>query len=137
MRVEVTDTPLAEIESDLLAVMLFEGEELPEPLAGAPGAADAKGGYRKTALLYPERPGRALVVGLGDRDEFEPERARVAAALAAKQASSLRASSLALAAPDSDQGEAVAAALVEGAILASYRFDRFKTKTEDDEDGDR
>ena len=136
MRVEVTDTPLAEIESDLLAVMLFEGEELPEPLAEAPGAADAKGGYRKTALLYPERPGRALVVGLGDRDEFEPERARVAAALAAKQASSLRASSLALAAPDSDQGEAVAAALVEGAILASYRFDRFKTKTEDDEDGD-
>jgi leucyl aminopeptidase len=136
VRVEVTDTPLAEIESDLLAVMLFEGEELPEPLAGAPGAADAKGGYRKTALLYPERPGRALVVGLGDRDEFEPERARVAAALAAKQGSSLRASSLALAAPDSDQGEAVAAALVEGAILASYRFDRFKTKTEDDEDGD-
>ncbi len=128
------DRPLAEIESDLLAVMLFEGEELPEPLAGAPGAADAKGGYRKTALLYPERPGRALVVGLGDRDEFEPERARVAAALAAKQASSLQASSLALAAPDSDEGKAVAAALVEGAILASYRFDRFKSKTEDDED---
>ena len=130
------DTPLAEIESDLLAVMLFEGEELPEPLAGAPGAADAKGGYRKTALLYPESPGRALVVGLGDRDEFEPERARVAAALAAKQASSLQASSLALAAPDSDEGKAVAAALVEGAILASYRFDRFKSKTEDDENGD-
>jgi len=132
----VIDRPLAEIESDLLAVMLFEGEELPEPLAGAPGAEDAKGGYRKTALLYPERPGRALVVGLGDRDEFEPERARVAAALAAKQASSLQASSLALAAPDPDQGKVVAAALVEGAILASYRFDRFKSKTEDDEDGD-
>jgi leucyl aminopeptidase len=136
VQVEVIDRPLAEIESDLLAVMLFEGEELPEQLAGAPGAADAKGGYRKTALLYPERPGRALVVGLGDRDDFEPERARVAAALAAKQASSLQASSLALAAPDSDQGKAVAAALVEGAILASYRFDRFKSQTEDDEDGE-
>jgi leucyl aminopeptidase len=134
VRVEVTDTPLAEVESDLLAVMLFEGEELPEPLAGAPGAEDAKGGYRKTALLHPERPSRALVVGLGDRDEFEPERARVAAALAAKQASSLQASSLALAGPDSDEGKAVAAAMVEGAILASYRFDRFKSKTEDDEE---
>jgi leucyl aminopeptidase len=134
VRVEVTDTPLAEVESDLLAVMLFEGEELPEPLTDAPGAADAKGGYRKTALLHPESPGRALVVGLGDRDEFEPERARVAAALAAKQASSLQASSLALAAPESDQGKAVAAALVEGAILASYRFDRFKSKTEDDDE---
>jgi leucyl aminopeptidase len=134
VRVEVTDTPLAEVESDLLAVMLFDGEEPPEPLAGAPGAEDAKGGYRKTALLHPERPSRALVVGLGDRDEFEPERARVAAALAAKQASSLQASSLALAGPDSDEGKAVAAAMVEGAILASYRFDRFKSKTEDDEE---
>ncbi|MGH2984425.1 MAG: leucyl aminopeptidase [Solirubrobacterales bacterium] len=135
MRVEVTDKPLAEVEADLLAVTLFEDEELPEPLAGAPGAEDAKGGYRKTALLHPETPGRALVVGLGDRDEFEPERARVAAALAAKQASSLQAGSLALAAPESDEGKVVAAALVEGAILASYRFDRFKSKTEDDEEG--
>jgi len=134
VRVEVTDTPLAEVKSDLLAVMLFEGEELPEPLAGARGAEDAKGGYRKTALLHPESPGRALVVGLGDRDEFEPERARVAAALAAKQAASLQARSLALVAPESDDGEAVAAGLVEGAILASYRFDRFKGKTEDDEE---
>jgi leucyl aminopeptidase len=133
VRVEVTDTPLAEVEADLLAVTLFEGEELPEPLAGAPGSEDARGGYRKTALLHPERPGRALVVGLGDRDEFEPERARVAAALAAKQASSLKAGSLALAAPGTDEGKAVAAALIEGAILASYRFDRFKSEPEDEE----
>jgi len=134
VRVEVTDTPLAEVESDLIAVMLFEGEDLPEPLAGAPGAEDAKGSYRKTALLYPERPGRVLVVGLGDRDDFELERARVAAAIAAKQASSLEAGSLALVPPSTRDGDAVAAALIEGAILASYRFDRFKTKTEDDED---
>jgi leucyl aminopeptidase len=131
VRVELTDKPLAEVDADLHAVMLFEGEELPEPLAGAPGAADAKGGFRKTALLHPQRPGRVLVVGLGERDEFEPERARVAAALAAKQASSLDAASLALAPPDSDEGEAVAAALIEGAILASYRFDRFKSKDSD------
>jgi leucyl aminopeptidase len=135
VRVEVTNTPLAEVEADLVAVMLFEGEELPEPLAGAPGAEDVKGGYRKTALLHPEAPGRVLVVGLGDRDEFDPERARVAAALAAKQASSLEAGSLALAAPEYDEGSVVAAALVEGAILASYRFDRFKSKTEDDDEG--
>jgi len=141
VRVEVTDTPLDEVEADLLAVMLFEDEELPEPLAGAPGAGDAKGGFRKTALLHPEKPGRALVVGLGERDDFEPERARVAAALAARQASSLEATSLALAPPDSDDGKAVAAALIEGAILASYRFDRFKSKDSDqngeDEDGKR
>jgi leucyl aminopeptidase len=136
VRVEVADTPLAEVEADLLAVMLFEGEELPEALAGAPGAEDVKGGYRKTALIHPERPARALVVGVGDRDEFEPERARVAAALAARQASALRLDSLALAVPDADEGKAVAAALIEGAILASYRFDRFKSKADEDDDAD-
>jgi leucyl aminopeptidase len=130
VRVAVIETPLTEVEADLLAVMLFEDEDLPEPLAGAPGADDAKGGYRKTALVHPESPARALVVGLGERDEFEPERARVAAAIAAKQASSLQADSLALAPPDVDEGKAVAGALIEGAILASYRFDRFKSKTD-------
>jgi leucyl aminopeptidase len=134
VRVAVIETPLVEVEADLLAVMLFEDEDLPEPLAGAPGADDAKGGYRKTALVHPESPARALVVGLGERDEFEPERARVAAAIAAKQASSLQADSLALAPPDSDEGKAVAAALIEGAILASYRFDRFKSKTDEGDD---
>jgi leucyl aminopeptidase len=138
VRVEVADKPLAEVEADLLAVMLFEGDDLPEPLAGAPGSEDVKGGYKKTALVHPQSPKRALVVGLGEREEFEPERARVAGALAARSASTLEAASLALAGPDSADPKALAAALVEGAVLASYRFDRFKTKRggNDDDAGD-
>jgi leucyl aminopeptidase len=134
LRVEVTDKPLAEVETDLLAVLLFDGEELPEPLAGAPGSDDAKGAYKKTALIHPESPRRALAVGLGDRNEFEPERARVAGAIAARTASSVQATSMALAGPDTDGPGALASAATEGAILASYRFDRFKSKKEDDED---
>jgi leucyl aminopeptidase len=134
VRVEVADKPLAEVEADLLAVLLFEGDELPESLAGAPGSEDVKAGYKKTTLVHPESPRRALVVGLGDRDQFEPERARVAGALAARSAASMEATSLALAGPDSGGRKAVATALVEGAILASYRFDRFKTKRGDDPD---
>jgi leucyl aminopeptidase len=138
VRVEVTDKPLAEVEADLLTVMLFEGDDLPEPLAGAPGSEDVKAGYKKTALVHPESPRRALVVGLGNRDEFEPERARVAGALAAHSASAIEATSLAFAGPDAADPKAVAAALVEGAILASYRFDRFKTKKDGagDDDGE-
>jgi leucyl aminopeptidase len=134
LRVQVTDTPLSEVDADLLAVLLFEGDELAEPLAGAPGSDDVKGAYKKTALVHPPAK-RALVVGLGDRDEFEPERARVAGAIAARQAGSFEATSLALAGPDSADPRAVATAMVEGAILASYRFDRFKSK-KDDEAGD-
>ena len=128
MRVAATGKPLAEADADLLAVLVFDGEELPEPLAGAPGSEDVKGAYKKAALIHPERPRRALVIGLGDRDEFEPERARVAGAIAARQAGSLDATSLALAGPESADAGAVANAMVEGAILASYRFDRFKSK---------
>jgi leucyl aminopeptidase len=43
---------------------------------------------------------------------------------------------LALAGPDFDDPRALATAAVEGAILGSYRFDRFKSK-QDDEDSDR
>jgi leucyl aminopeptidase len=134
MRVQVADTPLSEVDADLVAVLIFEGDELPEPLADAPGSDEVKGAYKKTALVHPEAPKRVLVVGLGDRNEFEPERARVAGAISARNAASLEASSLALAGPDSADPRVVATAMVEGAILASYRFDRFKSKQDDDGD---
>jgi leucyl aminopeptidase len=134
--VQVTDKPLTEIDADLIAVLFFDGEELPESLAGAPGSDEAKGGYKKTALLYPEGGKRALVVGLGARNEFEPERARVAGAIASRSAASHEASSLALAGPDYDDAKVLATAAVEGAILASYRFDRFKSK-QGEEDSDQ
>ena len=134
MRVEVTDKPLSEVESDFVGVLVFDGDELPEPLAGAPGSEDVKASYKKATLVHPGTPRRALVVGLGARDEFTPERARVAAAIAARTAASMDASTLALKAPDGDD-PAAATAMVEGAILASYRFDRFKSKG-DDEDED-
>ena len=134
MRVDVADKPLSEVESDFVGVLVFDGDELPEPLAGAPGSEDVKASYKKATLVYPGTPRRALAVGLGARDEFTPERARVAAAIAARTAASMDAATLALKAPDRDD-PAAATAMVEGAILASYRFDRFKSKG-DDEDED-
>ncbi|HKH41164.1 MAG TPA: leucyl aminopeptidase [Solirubrobacterales bacterium] len=135
MRVEVADQPLSEVKADFLAVLIFAGDELPEPLAGAPGSEDVKATYKRATLVHPRTPRRALVVGLGGRDDFEPERARVAAAIAARTAASMDASSLALKGPDGDDAAVAATAMVEGAILASYRFDRFKSK-EDEGEGD-
>jgi leucyl aminopeptidase len=134
LRVEVTDKPLAEVESDLLAVLIFDGDELSEPLASAPGSEDVKTSYKKTTLVHPGTPPRALVVGLGVREDFTPERARVAAAIASRRAASMDASSLALSGPEGDDPSSVATAMVEGAILASYRFDRFKTMGDEDEE---
>jgi leucyl aminopeptidase len=127
MEVLVSQVKPSETDADLLVIGLHEGEGLPAGLEDARGAADAKGGFEKLSLLHPERPDRALVVGLGKREEAEPERLRVAAALAAKEVARLEAASLAWLLPKSDDDEAAAAAVVTGTILAAYRFDRFKS----------
>jgi leucyl aminopeptidase len=132
VKVEVRQVEIPAVEADLLVVGLYEGEEPPQALADAPGAADAKGSSEKLSLLHPERPGRALVVGLGKREEADPERLRVAAALAAREAERLDATSLAWLPPESDDAEAAAAALVTGTILAAYRFDRFRSAKPDE-----
>jgi leucyl aminopeptidase len=133
MRVTVAETAAQDSSADLVCLGLFDDEELPEPFASAPGAGEARGGYKKLAVLYPERPRRLLVVGLGERSELEPERARVAAALALREARRAEASSLAWAIPDGDEPTALAAALVEGTVLGSYRFDRFRSQPDDDD----
>jgi leucyl aminopeptidase len=132
VNVEVRQLEVAKVDADLLVVGLHRGEELPADLAGAAGAADAKADFEKLALLHPERPPRVLVVGLGERSEMEPERARVAAALATKEAGRLQARTLAWLLPNLDDDEATADALVTGTILAAYRFDRFRGGDPDD-----
>ncbi|MGI8460175.1 MAG: leucyl aminopeptidase [Solirubrobacterales bacterium] len=137
MQITVTDIDPSEAAAELVCVGLFEDEDLPEAFAGAPGADDARGGFRKLALLHPGSPRHVLAVGLGKRDDLTPERARVAAALAVRQARRLEASSLAWALPNAGDAAAIAAALVEGTELAAYRFDRFLTSDdEEDEDGE-
>ncbi|HEV7770005.1 MAG TPA: leucyl aminopeptidase [Solirubrobacterales bacterium] len=131
MRVEVSQAELSAVGADLVVVGLHEGDSLPAELADAPGAADAKGDFKKLATLHPEAPARVLIVGLGKAEDVDAERLRVAAALAAKEATRLELSSLAWLLPDAGDEEAAAAALVTGTILTSYRFDRFKSADPD------
>jgi leucyl aminopeptidase len=132
VEVAVLQVEIPEVDADLVAVGLYEGEELPAALAGAPGAGDARSGFKKLSLLHPEHPARVLVGGLGKRAEFDAERARVAAALVAKEAMRLEATSLAWALPDSADDAATAEGLVTGTVLAAYRFDRFLSRDPDD-----
>jgi leucyl aminopeptidase len=73
-----------------------------------------------------------LVVGLGKRAEMDAERARVAAALAAKEAGRLEARSIAWLLPASDDDASTAEGVVTGTILGSYRFDRFRSSDPED-----
>ncbi len=134
MRVDIRQITLEQVEADLIVAGLFEGDELPGKLAWDPGASYAKAEFKKVSLLNPDEPWRVVAVGLGKREDADPERMRIAAALAANEAAKLEAASLAWLLPESDDagatagaGEATVAALVTGTILADYRFDRFRS----------
>ena len=134
VELEVRQPDIASLEADLLVVGLYDGEQLPAELAGAPGAADADGRLKRTAMLLPDRPPRVLAIGLGGREDTGAERFREIGARAAKKARELELPSLALLPPDSEDPEATAAALVTGAVLANHRFDRFKRREDGEEE---
>jgi len=132
MKIEVTQSELPAAETDLAVVGLYEGGALPAPIDGAAGASDVRGAFKKLSLIHPGSPERVLVIGLGERGDVDPERLRVAAAVAAKEAARLEASSLAWALPDTDDDDGAAEAIVTGTVLGSYRFDRFRSADPDD-----
>jgi leucyl aminopeptidase len=132
VELEVVAAELEELDTDLVALAFAEGDELPEAIREAPGAAEARPGLRKLALVYPERPARVLIAGAGASEDIDLERLRVLAALVAKRASVLEAKSLAWAVGDDPDAAERAAAVVEGTILAGYRFDRYRSRDDDD-----
>ncbi|MGN6816314.1 MAG: leucyl aminopeptidase [Solirubrobacterales bacterium] len=132
MRVELKPGELRDMGADLLVVGLLDDGRLPPEIASAAGADSAKSAFKKFSLLRPDGFSPVLVVGLGKGDELAPEKLRVAAAVATKEAGRLEARSIAWAFPDGIDSELAADALVTGTILAAYRFDRFKSGDRDD-----
>ena len=116
---------------------LAAGAELPDSLRSAPGATDAKGGFRKLAVLHPGAPERVLVVGLGDASELDAEKLRVLGALIAKEARRYEAASVAWELAETGPvalGDA-AGAIAEGTIMGAYRFERYLAEDPDDPRG--
>ena len=123
--------------ADTRVVGVFEDEKLDDSgLQRLVDLGEAKRALKKVAVAHEDAPGggqrRVLIAGLGKREEFGAEQARVAAAAAAARAKELGAVSLSWAAPP---GEGVAAALVEGTLLKLYSFDRFKSQNGDNTKG--
>jgi len=128
-----TDAP-AETVADTVAVGLFAGEHVPHDVDGGALQAlvdtgEARSAPRAVAQLHAAGK-RWLLVGLGERQGFDAERARVAAAAAHARARELHCSTLCWEVPH-DVGEDVVAGLVEGTALHAYRFDRYRRPPED------
>jgi leucyl aminopeptidase len=150
MQVTVESTDAARAQADLLALPLFllEGSQrrLPQRLAaldrvlgGRLAAALATGDFRgkrgESLLLYPERGGakRLVLIGLGPEAGLDLEGLRRAMGQALGAASGRKAERLAFLVPALGRlrPAPVAEALAEGAHLAAYRFDGYRTRREE------
>ncbi|HEY7961769.1 MAG TPA: leucyl aminopeptidase [Solirubrobacteraceae bacterium] len=121
-------------DADTVAVALFDGEPAP---AGVPGevtalldSGEARSSFKALAVTHAQGR-RWLTVGLGKREDLDPERARVAAAKALERAKEISTRTLCWLAP-AGAGSDMAGALVEGTALADYSFERHKSAPKQD-----
>ena len=133
MEVTATTAAPANTDADTVVVGVYAGKDVSHDLPGEPlgtllhsGEAGRERG--RIAVTHAEGK-RWILVGLGDRDELTPERARRIAATALARALELRTAALCWEVPH-HSSDAVVAALVEGTLLRAYRFDRYKAPAE-------
>jgi leucyl aminopeptidase len=136
VRVSSTDQPAASTAADTVAIGVFaqEGEARLDQADGAPAqvaeliaSGETRGSFRSLALAHADGR-RWLLVGLGRRADLTPERLRVAAAVARKRAREFSTRKLCWQAPAGADAASVGA-IVEGTMLADYRFESFKSST--------
>jgi leucyl aminopeptidase len=135
MRASATTDAPAATNADTVAIGVFDGKGIAHDLDGEPLAAlltsgEARSSFRHLALHHAAGR-RWLLVGLGDRDAFDPERARVAASTVHARVRELGTRVLCWELPH-HVPDAVAGALVEGTILAGYRFDQYRARPDDE-----
>lgn len=138
--VTISDFDSATLESDFIAVGLFEdgtlseiGTRVDELLSGAIRKAydlkDLKGKEEEVQLFYQDEK-RFLTIGLGKKDKFDLVGVRKAGGTAAKYAISKKFGNLAVEAFGNHDSFEFSQALAEGLILGSYQFEGYKTDKE-------
>ncbi|MCY3487156.1 MAG: leucyl aminopeptidase [Bacteroidetes bacterium] len=139
MKVSVTTLSLQDLDVDLLIIPVgrslarARAAQIGGPVGEALNAAliDFEGDLEETLLCYPAsgRARRVAVVGLGYPENIDREALRRAAAAGAHMAMKTKATTVALCLPDSQlDSEATGQSLVEGYMLSSYEYDRYKTR---------
>lgn len=141
MRVTATTAAPADTGADTLVAAVFEGEDVAHDVEdGALGAAlergEARRRFRHLAVLHAGGR-RWILAGLGRREDFDAERARLVAHVVLRRAREVGTRRLCWELPH-HVDDALVAGLVEGTLLSDYRFERFKrTRGEAGEDDDR
>src|SRR3954454_22521601 len=133
MRVSSTTSSPPDTGADTLAIGVFDGETVAHDVKGSAlqrviDAGEARTAFRHVAVAH-AGDRRWLIVGLGPRSQFTPERGRIAAAPAIGRAQADGTRALCWELPH-HVDDLVTGALVEGTVLAAYRFDRYRKRPE-------
>src|SRR3954447_17521100 len=135
MRVTATTDSPRDTPADTVVIGLFEGEGVAHDTGGGELQALVDGGEARAAFKHvavAHADGRRwLLVGLGARDAFDAERARVAAATALGRAKEAGARSLCWELPHKI-GDDVGGGFVEGTVLADYAYTVYKSDAEEE-----
>ncbi len=135
MRIAATTDAPPQTGADTIAVGVFDGEGVAHDVADGSlqrllDRGEARRAFKHLAVAHGEER-RWIVVGLGVRSAFDAERARIAAAAVHARARELGAATLCWEVPH-EVDDAIVAGLVEGTVLASYRFDRYRNHPDED-----
>lgn len=152
MNITIQQGGIQAVTADAIIVNLFQGVTAPSGATGAVdqalggaiseliAAGDVRGKSGETVVLYPRGAipaRRVIVVGLGQPDKLDLEAVREAAGTAIKQAQKVGAATVATVIHGGGAGgldlAGVAQAVVEGSLLALYRYDAPRAKKDDDE----
>ena len=146
MKVSVrTESFLKQIDGTLV-LGLFKGEKLPAWTKSLPDKIGSqianivdeekfKGDWSKTVTLRGPVQSKLriiIVVGLGDRSDWNEERARQAAGISRSSLGSSQQKKIAMTIFGADNESETAKAQVEGFILSGYEFNKYKTSKESD-----
>ena len=132
MQIQVREGAVVDEATGVAVLMHFEGEQLPDAIAGLVEADDATGKLNDTVSLYPRgeiAPTRLVLVGLGARDDLDSDRLRQAAATAIRAVRPFGVSSATVGVPAglAVDPASVGEALSIGLELGAYRFLRYRT----------
>lgn len=142
MEVQFKDLSPAKVKTDLLALPVREREveepvirQLDRLLKGKLHERIKKSnfsGVEGSALLYSTAgvlpASHVVLIGMGKGSEPEVDSWRKASARAKKEANGIGAEEIAFFIPPHREQEVIVAAIVEGALLASYQFDKYRSE---------
>lgn len=151
MKVTIVKGSIKDIMADAIVMGVYEDVKSPDAdlteidrqlggvISGMISGGDFKGKEGETLLIYtlgkiPAK--KVLLLGLGKKEDFEPNTIRKVIGKAVKQLEKSKTDTAAILPMGLDKNisaETVGQCIIEGAMLASYKFNKYKTSDEDKE----